>query len=255
MAANEDGFEDVLPTVTLAKLYEKQGLLDDAALVYRKLLSIEPGQQALEDALDALEKKRQRSKSRTKSNEAEAVLLQLEKWGTAVSLRKKHLEKGDMTTAKVLIVCASPIDSPGPSERTDGQANATSRDIENHIKRAAEESAMAADVFWVSNEAELIERLKGAVGGYDAVIINPGNPPFTGTDTREVLAVFDIPIIEVHPLNTAFEGFTAQSGIADLATAHLAGFGMEGYVMAVRAAAMMTRQAFAAKPLAEKNVP
>jgi 3-dehydroquinate dehydratase len=85
------------------------------------------------------------------------------------------------------------------------------------------------------------------------LIIDPGQPPCTGPDTREVLAGLDIPIIEVHPLNAFSGDFFCQSGIADLTTAHLAGFGNEGYAMAVRAAAPMARQSLKAKALAVKK--
>ena len=252
MAADEEGFEDVLPTVTLAQLYEKQGLLEDAASVYKTLLRIEPGQQALEEALDRLEKRRQRSKPRATSGETEAVLSQLEKWERAVCLRKRVMGH-EVTTARLLVICAPVIASAGPSERMGSSENATPDDIDSHIKCAAEESAMVADVFWASNESEMIQRLRGAAGGYDALIIDPGQPPCTGPETREVLAGLDIPIIEVHPLNAFSGDFSCQSGIADLTTAHLAGFGNEGYAMAVRAAAPMVRQSLKAKALAVKN--
>jgi 3-dehydroquinate dehydratase-2 len=253
MASGEKGFEDVIPTVTLAKLYERQGLLEDAASVYRKLLSIEPGQKALEEALDNIEKRRQGSKPRAKSGEAEAVLSQLEKWERAVCLQKRFLEKREVAKARLLVICGPVIESSSPSERMANPDNAISDDIDTHIKRAAEESAMLADVFWASNEEGMIQRLRGAAEGYDVLIIDPGQPACTGPDTRDALATLDIPIIEVHPLNAFCGDFSHKSGIADVTTAHLAGFGKEGYAMAVRAAALMARQSFEAKALAVKN--
>ena len=237
MAADKEALEDIIPTVTLAKLYEKQGLLEDAASVYRKLLGLEPGQKALEDALEKIEKKLQGSKPKAKSGAAEAVLSHLNKWKRAVRLRQRHIDQRGVAKTKFLVICGSGGVSPGPAEREE----VTPGDIESQIKHAAEESTVEAEVFWANNKESLHQRLLDAAGEYDALIIDPGKLPCTGQNMRDALASLDVPIIEVHPRNVFCEDISHTTGIADITTAHLAGFGKEGYAMAVRAAALMAR--------------
>lgn len=57
MIEDEENGVDVLPTLTLAKLYEQQGFLDKAASVYRELLFIEPDRTELKEAIEAIERR------------------------------------------------------------------------------------------------------------------------------------------------------------------------------------------------------
>ena len=57
MTENKENGVDALPTLTLAKLYEQQGFLDKAALVYKELLTIEPNRGELEKAIEAIERR------------------------------------------------------------------------------------------------------------------------------------------------------------------------------------------------------
>jgi 3-dehydroquinate dehydratase-2 len=256
MATEEKGFDDVIPTVTLARLYAKQGLLKEAAVVYRALLDMEPGQEALESALRDIEGRLRGKKKRSGSAAAEAVLARLEQWHHVVCSRKTALVQQTEIKGRVLVV-QGPADmaSSGLSAGEESAENPTPQEIARCIRNAAAGSGMVADVLWADSEDALIQKLQEATKGYDVLIIDPGQSGGATTALRDALAVLDMPIIEVHPLNVFCGEPSGNSGIADVTTAHLAGFGKQGYAMAVGAAAKMTGKALEAKAHDVKHEP
>ena len=103
---------------------------------------------------------------------------------------------------------------------------------------------MTAETFQSNHEEDLIRKIRSAPGNYDVLIINPTQYIDSDAAIRDALSTLDCPVIEVHPSNRCGQDPSSEKSlIADVATAHLAGFGQEGYVMAVRAAASMTDQA------------
>ena len=120
---------------------------------------------------------------------------------------------------------------------------ATLDDINTQIKETAQDRGMAVEAFQSNHEGELVEKIHEAMDGYDAVIINPAAYTHTSVAIRDALVMLDIPIIEVHLSNIyRREPFRHKSWIADVVTARVAGFGKEGYIMAVQAVANMVQR-------------
>ena len=120
---------------------------------------------------------------------------------------------------------------------------ATLDDINTQIKQTAQDCGMAVEAFQSNHEGELVEKIHEAMDGYDAVIINPAAYTHTSVAIRDALVMLDIPIIEVHLSNIyRREPFRHKSWIADVVTARVAGFGKEGYIMAVQAVANMVQR-------------
>lgn len=120
--------------------------------------------------------------------------------------------------------------------------SATLEEIDSEIKETSHKLAMAAHTFQSNYEGEIVEKIQEALEGYDAVIINPAAYTHTSVAIRDALLMLDIPIIEVHLSNIyKREPFRHRSFVADVATARVAGFGKEGYLMAVEAVANMLR--------------
>lgn len=239
MGENGDNVVDLTPTVTLAKLYEKQGFLDKAASVYKKLLVMEPGRPEFKEALEAIEKKLPRSIQHPEKSGAETMLGHLTGWHKVIRERKKMLDEKVEKRRQILVIHGPNLNMLGRREPS-VYGTSTLEEIDKEIKRAAEECRMRAETFQSNHEGELIEKVHDAIGAYDAVIINPAAYTHTSIAIRDALLMLDIPIIEVHLSNVyRREPFRQKSMIADVATAQLAGFGKEGYVMAVRAAANM----------------
>lgn len=236
MAVDTDDTIDVTPTVTLARLYEEQGFVDKAADIYRRLIAA--GQPDLEEVLNDVKK---RLKIETaEQTETEAILSRLSDWQRAIHSRKKILDERRKKEGRILVIHAF---NPG----TDDQAEpfqsdgATVDQINREIERTAQECRINAQTFQSNQEWELVQMIREASEGYDVVIINAGQYSYTSAAIRDALSMLEIPIIEVQLSNiSGQEPFPQKSLIADVATAHLAGFGIEGYLMAVRAARNMT---------------
>ncbi len=87
-------------------------------------------------------------------------------------------------------------------------------------------------------EGEMAERIHRAQGdGVQAVVINAGAWTHYSYGIRDALAILQCPIIEVHMSNIhAREAFRHHSVIADIARGQIAGFGVDSYLLGLRAA-------------------
>lgn len=87
-------------------------------------------------------------------------------------------------------------------------------------------------------ESELITRLHAARSdGTDAVVLNGGALTHYGYALRDALELLDVPVVEIHLSNIhARETFRHTSVTAAVADGVIAGFGIDGYPLAVRAA-------------------
>jgi len=89
----------------------------------------------------------------------------------------------------------------------------------------------------------LVDRIQQARGMSDLIIINPAAYTHTSVAIRDALSAIEIPVIELHLSNVyKRESFRHHSTIADVAEARLMGFGAQGYLLALRAAAQMIKE-------------
>jgi 3-dehydroquinate dehydratase II len=88
------------------------------------------------------------------------------------------------------------------------------------------------------HEGDLVARIHAArTDGTDALLLNAGALTHYGYSLRDALDLLDVPIVEVHLSNIhARETFRHTSVTAAVATGVVAGFGIDGYPLAVRAA-------------------
>ena len=92
--------------------------------------------------------------------------------------------------------------------------------------------------FQTNGEKEMCERIHQALAdGTDAVLINAGAWTHYSYAIRDALAILKVPIVEVHMSNVhAREAFRHVSVIAPVAKGQIAGFGVESYLLGLRAA-------------------
>ena len=87
-------------------------------------------------------------------------------------------------------------------------------------------------------EHELVDAIHGARGRCAAIIINPGAFTHYAWSIHDALAAFDGVVVELHLSNPdAREPWRRTSVVAPVATGTIAGFGGDGYRLAVDAAA------------------
>ena len=94
------------------------------------------------------------------------------------------------------------------------------------------------DCFQTNHEGELCERIHQAFHDQvDAVVINAGAWTHYSYGVRDALAILKCPIIEVHMSNIhAREEFRHHSVIGPIAKGQIAGFGVDSYLLGLRAA-------------------
>ena len=92
-------------------------------------------------------------------------------------------------------------------------------------------------MFFQSNfEGELIEKIHQAINDACGIIINAGAFTHTSIAILDALTMFDGPKIEIHITNVyARETFRHKSYISPIATAIIAGLGIDSYLLGIDA--------------------
>jgi 3-dehydroquinate dehydratase II len=111
-------------------------------------------------------------------------------------------------------------------------------EINQQIEKLAKELGCKVETFQTNHEGEMCERIHQAyMDKVDAVVINAGAWTHYSYGMRDALAILTVPIIEVHMSNIhAREEFRHTSVIAPLAKGQIAGFGVDTYLLGLRAA-------------------
>ena len=100
-------------------------------------------------------------------------------------------------------------------------------------QRAAELGAVI-DCFQSNHEGALVDRIHGARGTVDGILINAGAYTHTSIALRDALLAVAIPYVELHLSNThAREPFRHHSTLADRAVGVICGFGPLSYRLAL----------------------
>ncbi|MBK6866637.1 MAG: type II 3-dehydroquinate dehydratase [Burkholderiales bacterium] len=116
---------------------------------------------------------------------------------------------------------------------------ATLADIDAALQALATELGAEVECFQSNHEGVMCERIHQAHrDGVRGVVINAGAWTHTSVAIRDALAILRCPIVEVHMSNVhAREPFRHHSYIADIARGQICGFGVDSYLLGLRAAA------------------
>jgi 3-dehydroquinate dehydratase-2 len=126
------------------------------------------------------------------------------------------------------------------SREPDIYGHTTLEQIERELITLGTELGIRVEGFQSNSEGALVDRIQQARGNVDVIIINPAAYTHTSIAIRDALSAVEIPVIEVHLSNVyKREPFRHHSTIADIVEARLMGFGAEGYMLGLRAAAKM----------------
>jgi 3-dehydroquinate dehydratase-2 len=114
----------------------------------------------------------------------------------------------------------------------------TLAEIDARLEALGEELGVRVDTFQTNHEGAMVERIHRAyLEKVDGVIINAGAWTHYSYGLRDALAILTVPIVEVHMSNNhARDQFRQTSVISDIARGYIAGFGLDSYLLGLRAA-------------------
>lgn len=117
-------------------------------------------------------------------------------------------------------------------------------DINARLSALAEELHVAIAVFQSDSEADFVRRIHQAQeDGSSAVVVNAGAWTHYNYAIADALAILRIPIVEVHMSNVhAREPFRRHSVLSDVVRGSVCGFGVDSYLLGLRAAVGQLKQ-------------
>ncbi len=136
---------------------------------------------------------------------------------------------------KIIILNGPNLNLLGEREK-EKYGNITLKDIENNCKKFAKDNDIDLSLFQSNVEGELVEEIQKARKNCHGLIINAGGYTHTSVAIHDALKILKIPIVELHITNIYNrEDFRHKSLISQLATGIICGFGVEGYIMSLKA--------------------
>lgn len=121
----------------------------------------------------------------------------------------------------------------------------TLAEIDARLKSLGAELGVEIETFQSNCEGAMCERIhQGFTDKVDAVLINAGAWTHYSYGLRDALAILTAPIVELHMSNIhAREQFRHHSVFAEIAMGQICGFGVDSYLLALRAAVSAVRAA------------
>ena len=114
----------------------------------------------------------------------------------------------------------------------------TLAEIDEKIEGLASEFGFKVECYQTNHEGEMVEKIHEAHKvSVDAVLINAGAWTHYSYAIMDALSILKVPIIEVHMSQVhAREEFRQNSVVSTLATGQITGFGVDSYLLGLRAA-------------------
>ena len=110
--------------------------------------------------------------------------------------------------------------------------------IDAALQGLAGELGVALETFQTNHEGVMVERIHAALtDGTDAIVINAGAWTHYSYAIMDALGILSIPVVEVHMSNVhAREEFRHHSVLSTVSAGSIAGFGVDSYLLGLRAA-------------------
>ena len=114
----------------------------------------------------------------------------------------------------------------------------TLAEIDARLQALGAELGAQVESFQTNHEGAMAERIHQAYADpVDAVLINAGAWTHYSYGLRDALAILTCPVVELHMSNIhAREPFRHHSVLAEIVRGQICGFGVDSYLLALRAA-------------------
>jgi len=118
-------------------------------------------------------------------------------------------------------------------------------EIDAQLKALAKELGVEIETFQTNSEGAMCERIQKALADKaDAVLINPGAWTHYSWGVHDALEILKVPVVEVHMSNIHARGEArSHSVVAPVAKGQICGFGVDSYLLGLRAAVSAARNA------------
>jgi 3-dehydroquinate dehydratase-2 len=115
-------------------------------------------------------------------------------------------------------------------------------DVASRTADLAEELGLRLRALQSNHEGQLVDWIQEARGTSAGIIINPGAYSHTSVAILDALNAYEGPVLEVHISNIhKREAFRHHSYVSHRADGVIAGFGTEGYLLALRRMASLLK--------------
>ena len=136
---------------------------------------------------------------------------------------------------KIIILNGPNLNLLGEREKSQ-YGSFTLKDIEKSCSEFATKNNIQLSLFQSNIEGELVDKIQNSRKNQDGLIINAGGYTHTSVAIHDALKILKIPIIELHISNIYNrEDFRHKSLISKVAKGVICGFGIDGYVMSIKA--------------------
>ena len=110
----------------------------------------------------------------------------------------------------------------------------TYADLCNMITAKAGEMSVSVELFQSNHEGAIVDKIQEALGKADGIVINPAAYTHTSVAILDALKAVQIPTCEVHISDVnSREDFRKISFVGMYAEKTIAGYGFDGYIMAM----------------------
>ena len=142
-----------------------------------------------------------------------------------------------MTKRKILVLHGPNLNLLG-KRQPEIYGRLTLEQINAQIRALAKELGLEVEVRQSNSEGELVTWIQEAPKKFSAIILNPAAYTHTSIALRDAISAVGIPTVEVHISNIyKREEFRKHSFVAEAAVGQIAGFGVQSYLLGLRAAA------------------
>ena len=144
---------------------------------------------------------------------------------------------------KILVIHGPNLNLLGQREQ-DVYGQTTLEEINDALTEVANGHDAVLDVLQSNHEGEIVDAIGNVKENQaSAILINPAAYTHTSVAIRDAISAVDVPAIEVHISNIyAREDFRHTSLIAPVCHGQISGFGVDSYILGLRAAIQLIKK-------------
>lgn len=117
------------------------------------------------------------------------------------------------------------------------------QELNKRISDCARELGVDVEISQFNAEGDLVDAIQRTRSDANAIVINPGAYTHYSIAIRDAIAAVGLPTVEVHLSNiNARESFRRESVTAPVCVGQVSGFGIESYLLGLRAAKYVAEQ-------------